>query len=69
MIKRVLTKPDGRALILFSAQPMGPTGPVPSLATEPHQPNAHLRNQCLQSTTPQLKQLPQANTLARTRRH
>ena len=43
MYKRVLTKPDGRPLVLYARTPLpdGLVAPSPSLT--PHQPNAHLR--------------------------
>jgi len=43
MHKRVLTKPDGRPLILYAHQPLPDTLDAPSPSTTPHAPNPHLR--------------------------
>jgi UDPglucose--hexose-1-phosphate uridylyltransferase len=43
MHKRVLTKPDGRALLLYGRRPIGVDLPAPSPSSTPHAPNAHLR--------------------------
>lgn len=43
MHKRVLTKPDGRSLILYGRAPLPDTMVAPSPSKTPHAPNAHLR--------------------------
>src|SRR3954462_11023800 len=43
MHKRVLRKPDGRPLILYSQRPIAEPGFVPSPSPGPFAPNAHLR--------------------------
>jgi UDPglucose--hexose-1-phosphate uridylyltransferase len=43
MNRRVLTKPDGRMLILYGRAPLPPGTIAPSPAGGPHAPNAHLR--------------------------
>ena len=43
MNKRVLTKPDGRELILYGRTPFPDPGTAPSPGQGPHAPNAHLR--------------------------
>lgn len=43
MFKRVLTKPDGRQLILYGRQPIPGNLCAPSPSETPHSPNAHLR--------------------------
>src|SRR5919201_6997452 len=43
MYKRVLTKPDGRALILYGHHPIPESIEAPSPNSAPHMPNAHLR--------------------------
>jgi UDPglucose--hexose-1-phosphate uridylyltransferase len=43
MHKRVLTKPDGRQLVLYARAPIPDSLCAPSPSTVPHQPNAHLR--------------------------
>ena len=43
MHKRVLTKPDGRPLILYAHQALPDTLTAPSPSTSPHAPNPHLR--------------------------
>jgi len=43
MHKRVLTKPDGRPLILYAHEPLPDTFDAPSPSAAPHAPNAHLR--------------------------
>jgi UDPglucose--hexose-1-phosphate uridylyltransferase len=47
MHKRVLTKPDGRPLILYAHAPIPDTLPAPSPSSTPHVANAHLRWQPL----------------------
>jgi UDPglucose--hexose-1-phosphate uridylyltransferase len=41
--RQVLTKPDGRALILFGRQPIDPATPAPSPQSGTREPNSHLR--------------------------
>jgi UDPglucose--hexose-1-phosphate uridylyltransferase len=43
MHKRLLTKPDGRSLILYGRQPVPDTFEAPSPSSTTHAPNAHLR--------------------------
>jgi UDPglucose--hexose-1-phosphate uridylyltransferase len=43
MHKRVLTKPDGRPLILYAREPLPDTMTAPSPSSAPHAPNPHLR--------------------------
>jgi UDPglucose--hexose-1-phosphate uridylyltransferase len=43
MFKRVLTKPDGRDLILYARHPIDDTLTAPSPSAAPFAPNAHLR--------------------------
>jgi UDPglucose--hexose-1-phosphate uridylyltransferase len=43
MHKRVLTKPDGRALTLYATEPLPDSLPAPSPSSSAHLPNAHLR--------------------------
>jgi UDPglucose--hexose-1-phosphate uridylyltransferase len=43
MHKRLLTKPDGRPLVLYSRAPIAEGLCAPSPSTAPHAPNAHLR--------------------------
>jgi UDPglucose--hexose-1-phosphate uridylyltransferase len=43
MHKRVLTKPDGRPLILYAREPLPDTLAAPSPSSAPHAPNPHLR--------------------------
>jgi UDPglucose--hexose-1-phosphate uridylyltransferase len=43
MYKRVLTKPDGRPLILYARQPFADALSAPSPSSSPHAPNPHLR--------------------------
>src|SRR3712207_3080208 len=43
MHKRVLTKPDGRMLALYSREPIPDGLCAPSPSSTPHAPNAHLR--------------------------
>jgi UDPglucose--hexose-1-phosphate uridylyltransferase len=43
MHKRVLTKPDGRSLVLYAQRPIPDDLAAPSPSSVPHQPNAHLR--------------------------
>jgi UDPglucose--hexose-1-phosphate uridylyltransferase len=43
MHKRVLTKPDGRPLVLYARAPLPDTFDAPSPSSTPHSPNAHLR--------------------------
>jgi UDPglucose--hexose-1-phosphate uridylyltransferase len=43
MHKRLLTKPDGRALTLYALEPLPETFHAPSPSSTPHAPNAHLR--------------------------
>jgi UDPglucose--hexose-1-phosphate uridylyltransferase len=43
MNKRILTKPDGRTLILYGRAPIAEGLAAPSPASGPHAPNAHLR--------------------------
>ncbi len=43
MYKRVLTKPDGRALMLFARAPLPDTMTAPSPSATPHAPVSHLR--------------------------
>lgn len=43
MHKRVLTKPDGRPLILYARAPLPDTMDAPSPSVTPHAPNPHLR--------------------------
>ena len=43
MYKRVLTKPDGRALTLYARQPLPDALSAPSPSRGPHAPNPHLR--------------------------
>src|SRR6185436_2662902 len=43
MYRRVLTKPDGRRLILYARAPLPEGLEAPSPSTTPHQPNPHLR--------------------------
>ena len=43
MDKRVLKKPDGRALTLYAMDRVGDVEPAPSPSFTPHAPNAHLR--------------------------
>jgi UDPglucose--hexose-1-phosphate uridylyltransferase len=47
MHKRVLTKPDGRELILYGRSPIPPDLVAPSPSSAPHAPNAYLRWQPL----------------------
>jgi UDPglucose--hexose-1-phosphate uridylyltransferase len=47
MHKRVLTKPDGRELILYGRSPIPPDLVAPSPSNAPHAPNAYLRWQPL----------------------
>src|SRR5215203_3815717 len=41
--RRELTKPDGRALILYGREPIPPDTPAPSPNADARSPNAHLR--------------------------
>ena len=43
MHKRVLTKPDGRPLLLYAREPLPDTLEAPSPSSTPHAPHAHLR--------------------------
>jgi UDPglucose--hexose-1-phosphate uridylyltransferase len=43
MYKRVLTKPDGRPLVLYARAPIPDSIAAPSPSLAPHAPNAHLR--------------------------
>ena len=43
MHKRVLTKPDGRSLVLYARAPIAADLRAPSPSSTPHAPNAHLR--------------------------
>ena len=43
MHKRVLTKPDGRPLVLYARDPLPDCLAAPSPSATPHAPNAHLR--------------------------
>ncbi|HZP47860.1 MAG TPA: galactose-1-phosphate uridylyltransferase [Vicinamibacterales bacterium] len=43
MHRRVLTKPDGRRLILYARQPLPDDFVAPSPSADRHQPNPHLR--------------------------
>jgi UDPglucose--hexose-1-phosphate uridylyltransferase len=43
MNKRILVKPDGRALVLYGRTPIPPQTIAPSPSNGPFQPNAHLR--------------------------
>lgn len=43
MYSQVLTKPDGRRLVLYARAPFPPVEDAPSPSREPHRPNAHLR--------------------------
>lgn len=43
MHKRVLRKPDGRALVLYAREPLPPNLEAPSPSASPHTPDAHLR--------------------------
>jgi UDPglucose--hexose-1-phosphate uridylyltransferase len=43
MYKEVLTKPDGRLLVLYARDPLPGGLSAPSPSTTPHAPNAHLR--------------------------
>ena len=43
MYKRILTKPDGRPLVLYARCPMPEDLEAPSPSPTPHAPNAHLR--------------------------
>ena len=43
MYKRVLSKPDGRTLILYARRPLPDDLVAPSPSTAPHAPNPHLR--------------------------
>ncbi|RPJ58860.1 MAG: galactose-1-phosphate uridylyltransferase [Acidobacteria bacterium] len=43
MHKLVLTKPDGRQLVLYSHEPIPPDIHAPSPSSAPHAPNSHLR--------------------------
>ena len=43
MHKRVLRKPDGRAIVLYAREPLPDALQAPSPSATPHQPNAHLR--------------------------
>ena len=43
MHKRVLTKPDGRLLVLYGREPIEGELEAPSPSTAPHAPNPHLR--------------------------
>ena len=43
MYKRVMTKPDGRHLVLYGRAPIPDGLCAPSPSTAPHAPNAHLR--------------------------
>jgi UDPglucose--hexose-1-phosphate uridylyltransferase len=43
MYKRVLTKPDGRTLVLYGRAPLPDDLPAPSPSRVPHAPNPHLR--------------------------
>jgi UDPglucose--hexose-1-phosphate uridylyltransferase len=43
MHKRVLRKPDGRALLLYGREPLTGDDHAPSPSATPHHPNAHLR--------------------------
>ena len=43
MHKRVLTKPDGRLLVLYGREPIEGEVAVPSPSTAPYAPNPHLR--------------------------
>ena len=43
MHKRVLRKPDGRALLLYGREPLTGDDSAPSPSATPHHPNAHLR--------------------------
>jgi len=43
MNRRVLTKPDGRRLILYGRSPVPAGIEAPSPTRDPHAPNAHLR--------------------------
>jgi UDPglucose--hexose-1-phosphate uridylyltransferase len=43
MHKRVLTKPDGRPLVLYARTPLPDHLEAPSPSTTPHAPNPHLR--------------------------
>src|SRR5687768_17051895 len=43
MYKRLLTKPDGRALVLYAREPLPDALAAPSPSSSPHEPNGHLR--------------------------
>jgi UDPglucose--hexose-1-phosphate uridylyltransferase len=43
MHKRLLTKPDGRSLILYAQHPLPADLTAPSPSSDPHAPNPHLR--------------------------
>ena len=43
MHKRMLTKPDGRPLIVYAREPMPDTMSAPSPSSSPYAPNPHLR--------------------------
>src|SRR5690349_10951978 len=43
MHTQVLTKPDGRKLMLYARDPFPAVGEAPSPSSDPYQPNSHLR--------------------------